>query len=89
MFNAKNNILLCFVFESSPMSKFYSETVILIICISFESLIVLSMDIYAGCEYGCSLWLTFDLPPLDEFKGQNLLAVILSIISSNIYTIVT
>ena len=45
----KNDCSLCFVFDLSPLSKCYLlNFVILITCISFESLIVLSLDIYQG-----------------------------------------
>ena len=41
--------LFCFVFELSPMSKFLLvKSVILITFISFENLIVSSMNIYQG-----------------------------------------
>ena len=69
--------LFCFVFELSPVSKLYIF-VILIIFISFEYLIVLSIDIiipgsqfFVGCKNDCSLGLTFYLLPLDEFTGKN------------------
>ena len=50
---------------------------ILITFISFESLIVLSMDTYQGHSvlFGVRMialyGLHFDLPPLDELKGKN------------------